>query len=60
MLEQLDETSLRHFTHAMSGLERIDAAQVRATIAEFLAELTPDEELGWSLLASALIRGYGQ
>jgi len=44
VLEQLDETSLRHFTHAMSGLKRIDATQVRATIAEFLAELATDEE----------------
>ncbi len=44
VLEQLDETSLRHFTHAMSGLKRIDATQVRATIAEFLAELSTDEE----------------
>jgi flagellar motor switch protein FliG len=44
VLEQLDETSLRHFTHAMSGLNRIDAIQVRATIAEFLAELAQDDE----------------
>ena len=44
VLERLDETSLRHFTHAMSGLSRIDATQVRATIAEFIAELSPDED----------------
>ena len=45
VLEQLDETSLRQFTHAMSGLNRIDAPQVRATIAEFLAELATDAEV---------------
>ena len=45
VLEQLDETSLRNFTHAMSGLNRIDASQVRATIAEFLSELELDEEI---------------
>ena len=45
VLERLDETSLRHFTHAMSGLSRIGAAQVRATIAEFIAELSHDEEI---------------
>jgi flagellar motor switch protein FliG len=44
VLEQMDETSLRHFTHAMSGLNRIDASQVRATIAEFLSELEQDDE----------------
>ncbi len=44
VLEQLDETSLRHFTHAMSGLTRIDATLVRATIAEFLSELQQDKE----------------
>ena len=53
VLEQLDETSLRHFTHAMSGLKRIDAAQVRATIAEFLAELATDEETVRGGLAQA-------
>jgi flagellar motor switch protein FliG len=45
VLERLDETSLRHFTHAMSGLSRIDATQVRATIAEFIAELSQDQEI---------------
>ncbi len=44
VLEQFDETSLRNFTHAMSGLKRVDATQVRATISEFLAELAIDEE----------------
>jgi len=44
VLEQLGETSLRHFTHAMSGLGRIDADQVRATIAEFLGELAQDDD----------------
>ena len=44
VLGQLDETSLRRFTRAMSGLKRVDATQVRATIAEFLAELASDEE----------------
>lgn len=44
VLEQLDETSLRNFTHAMSGLNRIDASQVRATIAEFLSELELDDQ----------------
>ena len=41
-LEQLDENSLRNFTHAMSCLKRIDATQVLATIAEFLSELQQD------------------
>jgi len=53
VLEQLDETSLRHFTHAMSGLKRIDATQVRATIAEFLTELAHDEEVVRGGLAQA-------
>ena len=53
VLEQFDETSLRHFTHAMSGLKRIDATLVRATIAEFLAELTPDEDVVHGGLAKA-------
>ena len=53
VLEQFDETSLRHFTHAMSGLKRIDATQVRATIAEFLAELATDEETVRGGLAQA-------
>ncbi len=44
VLQKFDEISLRHFTHAMSGLELIEASQVRATIAEFLAELASDEE----------------
>jgi len=44
VLERLDETSLRNSTHAMSGLNRIDATQVRATIAEFLSELEQDDE----------------
>jgi len=42
VLEQLDENSLRNFTHAMSCLKRIDATQVLATIAEFLSELQQD------------------
>ncbi|MHA1530323.1 MAG: flagellar motor switch protein FliG [Alphaproteobacteria bacterium] len=53
VLEQLDETSLRHFTHAMSGLKRIDATQVRATIAEFLSDLAQDEEVVRGGLAQA-------
>ena len=48
VLEQFDENSLRHFTHAMSGLKRIDATAVRATIAEFLSEL--QQERGFALL----------
>lgn len=39
VLAQLDEASLRRFTRAMSSIGRIDAAQVRAVVAEFLAEL---------------------
>ena len=39
VLERLDETSLRHFPHAMSGLTRTAAKQVRATIAEFLSKM---------------------
>ncbi len=38
------ELSLQHFTHAMSGLGRIDAMQVRATIAEFLGELAQNDD----------------
>jgi flagellar motor switch protein FliG len=53
VLEQLDEASLRHFTRAMSGLKRIDATQVRATIAEFLAELADDHEVVRGGLAQA-------
>ena len=53
VLEQLDETSLRHFTHAMSGLRRIDAIQVRAIIVEFLSELQQDEETVRGGLAQA-------
>jgi flagellar motor switch protein FliG len=37
----------------MSGLKRIDAAQVRATIAEFLAELDQDDEVVHGGLARA-------
>jgi flagellar motor switch protein FliG len=44
VLEKLDENSLRQFTDAMSCLKRIDATQVRATIAEFLSELQHDDE----------------
>jgi len=43
VLEQLDENSLRQFTHAMSCLKLLDAAQVRATINEFLSELQQDD-----------------
>jgi flagellar motor switch protein FliG len=53
VLEQLDENSLRNFTHAMSCLKRIDATQVRATIAEFLSELQQDDEGMQGGLASA-------
>jgi flagellar motor switch protein FliG len=53
VLEQLDETSLRQFTRAMSGLNRIDAMAVRATIAEFLAELQQDEDVVRGGLAQA-------
>ena len=53
VLERLDETSLRHFTHAMSGLNRIAAKQVRATIAEFLSELVQDDEAVRGGLAQA-------
>ena len=53
VLEQFDETSLRNFTHAMSGLKRIDATQVRATIAEFLVELATDEGVVHGGLATA-------
>ena len=45
VLEQFDENSLRHFTHAMSGLKRIDATAVCATIAEFLTELQQDDDV---------------
>lgn len=53
VLEQLDETSLRQFTRAMSRLKRIDAEQVRATIAEFLAELRQEGEIIHGGLATA-------
>jgi flagellar motor switch protein FliG len=53
VLEQLDENSLRQFTHAMSGLKRIDAIQVRATIAEFLGALKDDEDAVRGGLAQA-------
>ena len=53
ILEQFDEQSLRHFTEAMSGLTRVDAIDVRATIAEFLAELTPDDDSVTGGLANA-------
>jgi len=53
LLERLDEVSLRHFTHAMSGLNRIEAKQVRATIAEFLVELEQDDETVRGGLAQA-------
>ena len=44
VLEQFDEACLKAFTRAMSELTRIGGAEVRATIAEFLAELRPEAD----------------